>query len=282
MPADLHLHSTYSDGSYQPEELLKLARSKGLDTIAIADHDTIKGSKKAIKIKDDYDVEVIPAIEFSTYKNKAEIHILGYYIDFANKQLKQEVDNIFQARIKRAEKMIDKLNKQGVAISLKEIKNKIEDEYIGRPHIAQEMIEKGYIDEIGEAFTDKYIGNNGQAYVSKYKLTPKKAIKIVKEAQGIPVVAHPGFINNGLPLNKEDIKEMKKSGLEGIEVFHSRHSSDERAYYRSVAEELDLVITGGSDFHGDKTPEIELGDVNLNIKYVDDLKVKSEIHKNNK
>ena len=272
MAADLHLHSTYSDGSYKPEQLLKLARSKGLDTIAIADHDTIKGSKEAIKIKDNYDIEVIPAIEFSTYKNKAEIHILGYYLDFTSKQLKQEVHNIFQARIKRAEKMIDKLNKQGVAISLKEIKNKIADEYMGRPHLAQEMVKKGYIDEIGEAFTDKYIGNNGQAYVSKYKLTPKKAIKIINEAQGIPVVAHPGFINNGFPLNKENIKEMKKSGLEGIEVFHSRHSSDESAYYRSVAEELNLVITGGSDFHGDKTPEIELGDIELGNNCVGKLK----------
>ena len=172
--------------------------------------------------------------------------------------------------------MINKLNKQGVTISLKEIKNKIDDEYIGRPHIAQEMIEKGYIDEIGEAFTDKYIGNNGQAYVSKYKLTPKKAIKIVKEAEGISVVAHPGFINNGHPQNKEDIEEMKKSGLEGIEVFHSRHSSAESAYYQSVAKELDLVITGGSDFHGDKTPDIELGDVELGNNCVGKLKAVNE------
>ncbi len=270
MPADLHLHSTYSDGSCQPEELLKLTQSRKLDTIAITDHDTIKGSKEAVKVKENYDIEVIPAIEFST---KAEIHILGYYIDFENRQFNREVDNIFQGRIKRAEKMIKKLNKLGIEININKIKNKTIDEYIGRPHIAQEMVENGYISEIGDAFTERYIGNNGQAYVNRYKVTQEKAIKLIKEAAGIPIVAHPaGFSSNGFQLNQDDILKLKEKGLMGIEVFHSRHSTEEREYYRSVAEELDLVITGGSDFHGDKTPEIELGDIKLKSKYVERLK----------
>ncbi|ACL70979.1 phosphatase [Halothermothrix orenii] len=272
MPADLHIHSTYSDGSYTPAELVSYAAKKGLKTIAVADHDTVEGVAEALKYGRERGIEVIPAIEFSTFRKKAEIHILGYFIDYNNNDFLAEIDKIYQARLNRARKMVEKLNELGVEISYEEVRNLAGDDYVGRPHIARAMIKKGYITEMGEAFTDDYIGNNGRAYVPKYQLSPERAIQLIKEADGIPVLAHPHFINRGDPLKKEEISRLVEGGLEGIEVYHSKHSEEVSNYYLGVARELDLLITGGSDFHGDNSPDIDMGDVVIEDSYVDRLK----------
>lgn len=272
MSADLHIHSTASDGSDTPEEVVELAIAKGFNTIAVADHDTVDGIERAVKAAENKKLEIIPAIEFSTFQDKAEIHILGYFIDYTDKILINKINEIFQARLNRAKMMIDLLKEQGVKITFNQVKKMAGDEYIGRPHIAKTMIEKGYIEKMGEAFTEKYIGNGGKAYVAKYQLTPVDAIKLIKKTGGIPVLAHPVFINHGEALVKEDIKTLKKSGLEGIEVFHSKHKKKDSRYYKKVARELNLIITGGSDYHGDNSPDIELGDIILEDKYVEKLK----------
>jgi len=272
MTADLHLHSTYSDGSYTPEELVKKSLKKGFKTIAIADHDTVEGIPLAEKVAESLAIEVIPAIEFSTFRGKAEIHILGYFIDYTNQELLTETKKIFSARENRAKKMVELLNKQGIDISFEQVKSLAGDDYLGRPHIAKAMIEKGYINEIGEAFTKDYIANGGKAYVPKYKLTPKKAIDLILNAGGIPVLAHPKFINHGEAMDYDDIKEMKNYGLEGIEVYQSKHDKKDEKKYKKIARDLDLLITGGSDFHGENAPDVKLGDVRLSEKEVKKLK----------
>ena len=272
MTADLHIHSIYSDGSYTPEELVKKSVEKGFNTIAIADHDTVEGIPLAEKAAESLPIEVIPAIELSTFRGREEIHILGYFIDYRNEDLLSETKKIFSARKSRAKKMVELLNKQGINISFKQVQNIAGDDYLGRPHVAKAMIEEGYITEIGEAFTENYIANGGKAYVPKYKLTPKKAVEIILKAGGVPIVAHPNFINHGEAMNYEDIKELKDYGLEGIEIYQSKHDKKAEKKYKKIAKDLDLLITGGSDFHGENTPDVSLGDVKLNDQEVEKLK----------
>ena len=272
MSADLHIHTTYSDGSFTPAEIVDKAIEKGFNTIAISDHDTLDGIKPAIDYAADKDIEVIPAIEFSTFRGKAEIHVLGYFIDFDDEKLKDKVRKIYDARKLRAEKMVELLNKEGVEITFSEVREIAGDDYIGRPHIAQTMVKKGYIDEMGDAFTEKYIGNGGRAYVKKYKISPEEAIELILESGGIPVLAHPIFINHGKPLREDDIKNLKDNGLFGVEVYHSKHTAEDAKYYKHIAEKLELLITGGSDFHGENSPGVYLGDIRLDDKHVKKLK----------
>jgi len=148
------------------------------------------------------------------------------------------------------------------------------DDYIGRPHIAKLMVKRGYINEMKDAFTDQYIGNGGKAYVEKYKLSPVEAIDLILNTGGIPVLAHPVFINHGEPMDKQDIKKLKDTGLLGLEVYHSKHNEKTIGYYKNIAQELNLLITGGSDFHGENSPGVNLGDIRLSDDHIDKLKGK--------
>lgn len=272
MSADLHIHTTYSDGSFTPAEIIDKAVERGFNTIAISDHDTLEGIKPALDYAADIDIEVIPAIEFSTFRGKAEIHVLGYFIDYKDENLKDKVKKIYDARKLRAKKMVNLLNKEGVKITFAEVREVAGDDYIGRPHLAQTMVKKGYIDKIGDAFTEQYIGNGGRAYVKKYKISPEEAIDLILESGGIPVLAHPIFINHGKPLREDDIKELKENGLLGVEVYHSKQTAEDSKYYKNIAKKLDLLIKGGSDFHGENSPGVDLGDIRLEDKYVEKLK----------
>ena len=271
MGADLHIHSTYSDGSYKPVEIIKIAKKENINTVAIADHDTVRGVEEAIVAGKKNRINIIPALELSTFRGKAEIHILGYHINYMDKRLLAKIKEIFTARITRARKMVELLNKNGINITFNQVKSIADDDYIGRPHIARAMVEAGYIDKIADAFTADYIGNGGKAYVSKYKISPKEAITIIKEAGGISVLAHPVFINHGQSMIRDDIQELLDHGLQGLEVYHSKHSNQDSAYYKKIAEEFNLLITGGSDFHGENSPGVKIGDVVLADKYVNKL-----------
>jgi len=274
LSADLHIHTTFSDGSYKPEEIIDMAQKKDFKTIAISDHDTLDGINPALEYASNKDIEVIPAIEFSTFEGKAEIHILGYFIDHEDDYLRKIVKKIFDSRKIRAQKMVELLNKQNIDITYNEVKNMASDDYIGRPHIAKLMIKKGYINEMKDAFTDQYIGNGGKAYVEKYKLSPVEAIDLILNTGGIPVLAHPVFINHGEAMDKQDIKKLKDTGLLGLEVYHSKHNEKTIEYYKNIAQELDLLITGGSDFHGENSPGVNLGDIRLSNEHIDKLKEK--------
>lgn len=269
--ADLHVHTIASDGLLSPEEVVKWAAYKKLSAIAITDHDTIKGIQPAALISKQYNVEVIPGIEFSSEHMDEEIHILGYYIDYNNDWLKVKLDEMYQSRYIRAIRMIDKLNEIGINISLEQVKSIAEGGTIGRPHIARAMQENGYIDNVKEAF-NKYIGKGGSAYVERYRIKCQEAIDIIKQLGGVPVLAHPGLINN-----KDCISDIIEMGIEGIEVYHTKHDDKIVRYALKLAAERKLFITGGSDCHGIFLHnEPILGNVWVDYKYVELLKAKSE------
>lgn len=269
--ADLHIHTTSSDGMLSPEEVVKWAVYKKLSAIGITDHDTIKGIQPAIDYSINYKIEIVPGIELSTEYNEEEIHILGYYIDYKKDWLQQKLNEIYESRYNRAIKMIEKLSDLGIQITLQQVKNIAEAGTIGRPHIARAMQERGYIDNMKDAFK-KYIGKGCPAYVERYKITCEEAIDMIKTLGGVPVLAHPGLINNKVNLNK-----ILDIGIEGIEVYHSKHDDETIRNTYKLAVDRKLLITGGSDCHGIFiNNEPILGNIWVDYKNVQLLKEKSE------
>jgi 3',5'-nucleoside bisphosphate phosphatase len=274
--ADLHMHTTASDGIKTPSEMIALAKELGFSAAAITDHDTTAGIDEALAAGKQHGLEVIPGIELSTLSGEREIHILGYYVDRHNQQLQQLSAKIIDARQNRAVKMVQKLIDLGIAISLDRVKEIAGSDFIGRPHIARALLEKNYIKDIKEAFTVEYIGRGGRAYVERFKLSPAEGIALLLQAGAVPVLAHPGFLSQGPPMLEEEIIPLIKSGLKGIEVYYSRHSEEQREYYRTLAIRHNLLITGGSDSHGYTDAENRLGSIKLDYKYVLKLKKAKE------
>jgi len=273
--ADLHLHTTASDGTLTPHEVVTKAKDAGLSAIAITDHDSTSGLEEAISTGNELDIEVIPGIELSTLDGEKEVHILGYFIDPSNLSLTDILSKMIRARDNRAVAMVQKLNDLGVDISLDRVREISGSEFIGRPHIAIAMLEKGYIKEQAEAFTTEYIGSGGKAYVERFKLTPLQAIQLIKEAKGISVLAHPGFLRDRSTLNEEHIARYADHGVDGIEVYYSKHTLQQVNYYMNIALKYNLLITGGSDCHSQK--DLLLGAVRLPYEYVVALKMQLEI-----
>lgn len=278
MKIDLHMHSTYSDGTLSPEELVEKSAERGLEVISLTDHDTTAGIAEAAQAAENYGIELVPGIEISTYRDEAEYHILGYFIDIENKDLKKLSDEIIQSRIDRTKKIVSKLSEMGYQLDYEDVKEYASGVSIGRPHIARALVKKGYIEEIADAFTDELIGGGSPAYVEKKKVKPETAIKSILKAGGIPIIAHPLLINHGDPLEKKDIEKLKKAGLKGIEVYQSKHDEVNTLRYKKIAEELNLLVTGGSDYHGDNSPGILPGE--WGIDYDDYQKLKNTANKN--
>ncbi|MFP4457397.1 MAG: PHP domain-containing protein [Clostridia bacterium] len=273
MGADLHIHSTESDGELTPTIIVREAERIGLEAISITDHDCVDGVTEALLAAKNKDVTVIPGIEFSTIYKKQEIHILGYYIDISNRNLREETSFIVEERKTRAKKIIGKLKRLGIHLSYDRVQELAGGKIIGRPHIALAMIERGYINSVQQAFTPDYFDNNGKAFVSRYKMSPKRAIQLINEAKGVAVVAHPGLCYGGYGLKESDIKDLVADGLEGIEVYHSAHSNEQKISYLQIASKYNLLITGGSDFHGKSHKEgAHIGSIKLDDKYVKVLK----------
>ncbi|MCG1011792.1 PHP domain-containing protein [Tepidanaerobacter sp. GT38] len=270
MKVDLHIHTTYSDGLLTPEQVVKKAIDRNLQAIAITDHDTVDGILPAIIEARKYEgFEVIPGIELSTYYDGQEVHILGYYIDYKDLNLKKELLDLQQNRQQRLEKIIYKLNNIGVLINIKDVQEKARGSSVGRPHVALALIEKGYVTSIKEAF-DKYLSKGRPAYVPRKKLTPSDAIKLIKNSDGIPVLAHPGLLEND-----SIIHELIESGIMGIEVIHKDHTQIHTDCYTKLALENNLLLTGGSDSHGEEP--LLLGTLNVPIEYVTKLKDKAKV-----
>ncbi len=257
---DLHMHTTASDGSSTPEELVKTCAELGLETIAVTDHDNTSAVDAAKEAALQYSLDVVPGIEISTYRGEAEYHILGYFIDTENDSLLGLTEAIIQSRIDRTHEMVDKLTEMGYPIEFSDVKKFATGVSIGRPHVARALVERGYVDEIGDAFTDQFIGGGGDAYVEKKKVLPLEAIQVILKAGGVPVIAHPHLINHGKALDKEEIARLKDAGLKGVEVYQTKHDEKTTLKYKKIAEELDLIITGGSDYHGENSPGILPGD----------------------
>jgi len=254
--ADLHIHTTASDGRLEPKEIVALAISVGLDVIAITDHDTIDGVVPALAAaQNSGSITVIPGVEINTDVARGEVHVLGYFIDYTDAGLTATLQKLRDSRRERAQKMIAKLADLGKKIEWQRVNELAQGGTIGRPHISQALFEKGYVSSEKEAF-DKYIGHNKPAYVERYKLLPADVVKLILEARGLPVLAHPADID-GLD---ELMPKLKAVGLIGLEVYYRDYSSDTIERLAKIAKQYDLIPTGGTDYHAFRdTSEVEIG-----------------------
>lgn len=245
MKADLHVHTTASDGRLSPEKIVQLAVGLGLDAIGITDHDTIEGIIPALRAARDFSpFIVIPGVEINTDVPYGEVHILGYFIDYTEPALESTLQKLRTARRARAQEMVVKLAELGMKIEWDRVERLAHGKAICRPHIAQALLEMGYVNSEREAF-EKYIGHDRPAYVERYKLSPKEAVELISASRGLPVLAHPADIDN-----LEDLVcELKGSGLIGMEVYYRDYDTETIDRLLALADKYHLIPTGGTDYH---------------------------------
>ena len=265
---DLHTHSTASDGRLSPAEVIRKSAEAGLSIIAITDHDTVDGIVPALEAAKTFPwLKVIPGVEISTDVPEGEVHVLGYFIDYTSPELQASLRRMRNSRQERAKRMIAKLGNLGLPIEWERVKEIAGGGSIGRPHLAQAMLEKGHIASFKEAFT-KYIGGGGPAYVERDKMTPVEAVELILQANGLPVLAHPLTINDPETI----IIELKAAGLVGIEAYYDGYTAEEINRLVSLAERHSLIATGGSDYHGlDDSTETMIGGADVPIESAEQL-----------
>jgi len=277
---DLHIHSTASDGTMSPTEIVRYAKEKDLEAIAITDHDTVEGVEEALAAGEKTGIEVVPGIEISAEYPESTLHILGYYIDFNDDKFLRSISVLQKARAERNPKIIKNLQNLGLKIDFEEVIEEAETGQVGRPHFAQVLLKKGYVKDINEAF-NKYLKKGAPAYEDKFRFPPKEAVSYILNAGGIPVLGHPNTLNYQTNTELESIVSgMVKYGLMGVEVYYSEHNKNQTEFYEQLAKKYDLLTTGGSDFHGQNLKGIGLGTgrKNLNVPYAL-LKRMKEAHK---
>lgn len=268
--ADLHVHTFYSDSTFSPEEVVSCAKERGLAAIAICDHDTVDGIDPCMAIGLEKGVEIIPGIEMSVEKMDAEIHVLGYFLDWKQDWLRKKLKEIQDSRVKRIFIMIEKLKAMGVEVSAEEVlKIAVNKGSVGRLHVAKAMLKSGAIKNLREAF-NKYIGFAKPCYVPYTKLSPKDTMSLILKAGGVPVIAHPHLIGND-----EYIDEFISHGLKGLEVYHTDHKPHVSKRYEEMAKEKGLMMTGGSDCHGMGKGRILMGTVRVPYELVEKLREES-------
>ena len=264
---DLHIHSTVSDGKFSPEAVVGKAAALGLRIIALTDHDSVDGITEALEAARAFPrLRVIPGVEISTDLSEGEAHVLGYFIDYTSDELRAALERFRNSREKRAQGMIAKLGDMGIRIDWERVREIAGDGSIGRPHIAQVMLEKGYITSFNEAFSG-YIEHGGPAYVEREKMTPVEAVALIARANGLPVLAHPLTINDPETM----IIELKAAGLVGIEAYYKDYSAEEIKVLVNLARKYGLITTGGSDYHGLDDDETGLGDVDVPMQSAERL-----------
>ncbi len=263
MSIDLHIHSTASDGSLTPSEIMALARQLDLRAIAITDHDTLEGVKEALRCDPPPSLLFLTGVEMSTQAPSGiplsgSVHILGYGIDVDDKPLGDILRKLQFSRANRNPEIIERLQASGMSLTYEELTDTFQGVQLGRPHIAQLMMEKGYVASISEAF-DRFLGTGKVAYVDKYRVDCLAAMSVIKNAGGLPVLAHPGLLGLSQETLASFVGLLKESGLMGIEIFYPEHTPDQVAYLTALGEKLGLLSTGGTDFHGAAVPDIQLG-----------------------
>lgn len=255
---DLHVHSTKSDGSFTPTELVEYALKKGLSAFALSDHDTTEGIEEALAAAKGTGLEVIPAIEFSTEYEGKDIHILGLYIDYSGKEFKQYLKDFQDSRDLRNHKMCQKLTEHGIPVTYEELSARFPGAVLTRAHYAKYMWEKGYVKSMPEAF-ERYIGDHAPCFLPREKVTPMQAVELILRAGGVPVLAHPVLYHFSDARLDKLVADLKAVGLVGIEAVYSTYNSAEERQMRHLADKYDLLISGGSDFHGTTKPNLDLG-----------------------
>ncbi|MDK2886630.1 MAG: 3,5-nucleoside bisphosphate phosphatase [Thermosipho sp. (in: thermotogales)] len=253
MKVDFHVHSTASDGTYAPDELIEMAKNENIEVISITDHDTIDGIK-TLKVKE---IKFIPGLEISA-EFPSTLHILGYGFDVNDENLNKALDMLKKYRLERNKIILEKIQRHGFNITMEELIEEAKGKHIGRPHFASLLVKKGYVESLKEAF-EKYLKKGALFYENKKRLNMDESIELISNAGGIAVMAHPYQTNlEGEELEKL-VKKLVSYGLKGIEVYYSKHTPQMIEEYERLAEKYNLVKTAGSDFHGKNTPDIKLG-----------------------
>lgn len=267
---DLHLHSTASDGTLTPSQVVMLAKQSGLTAVALTDHDTVAGLDVAFKICQEQQINFVPGIELSTKRQGHNLHILGYFINWREQKLSRILVDLKKSRQERAAKIVAKLNTLGISLSLAEVKAISGKSAIGRPHIALALVQKKLVKDVKTAF-ELYLANGKPAHVEKKVLEEAKVIKLIHELKGLAVLAHPGLIKVTPKELTKIVAALVNNGLDGLEVYHPEHSFEQQIFLQELAERFQLVITGGSDCHGiAKAAGINIG----SLKVPDEIYVK--------
>jgi 3',5'-nucleoside bisphosphate phosphatase len=256
--ADLHMHTNHSDGTLNPTELARLARAQGVDAVALTDHDTVTGIAELVEETNWLGLEAIPGVELSASFNPGTLHILGYGFD-PDGPIRERLAQFQKARAERNPRILEKLKSMGIFLTLEEVKEISQARnQLGRPHIARAMAAKGYVKSYEEAF-NKYLTKGAPAYVSKAAWTAQECIEMLHKSGGVAVIAHPIQMKlQGMELRAK-IKELAELGLDGLETVHPDHKPADRELFTELAGEFGLLTTGGSDFHGEHKPGIQLG-----------------------
>ncbi len=263
---DLHVHSAFSDGVLSPSELVALAAQVGLHAIALTDHDTVEGIDDALAAAAVHGVEVVPGVELSVAHNGQEVHLLGYFIQHHHPPLREALQRFHAARFFRAEKIVAQLNRAGVPLAMEDVLAVAGDRPIGRPHVAQALRQKGFVQTFEEAF-DRYLKRGAAAHVSKERWPPRLAIDVIHAAGGLAVVAHPLY-----SIALSALEGLVAQGIDGIEVIHPLHSEEEREDLKAFALRHRLYCTGGSDYHGPGRSPHELGAVRAPLKWLERMR----------
>ncbi|MFA5114490.1 MAG: PHP domain-containing protein [Candidatus Omnitrophota bacterium] len=264
--ADLHLHTCFSDGTYTPEELVEEAIRNDLSCIAIADHDTVEAIEPALVAVKSRGLEIISAIELTADYGGSEIHILGYLLDHKNKFLQERLSCFKLDRAERVEKIISKLRDSGVILEAEDVFNFSQVGTVGRLHIAQAMVRRGIVNSTQEAF-QRYIGDKSPAYISGFRSSPQEAIALIRKTGGISVLAHPYTLSRD-----EVLTQLVEWGLQGLEAYYPEHSQSQVNFYLRYAQEHNLIVTGGSDCHGNAKPAARIGTFRIPYALVEKLK----------
>lgn len=276
---DLHIHTTCSDGTYTPEEVVGLCKEQNIEVMSITDHDTIEGLKEGKKKAEELGITFINGIEFSSDYYGKEVHILGYFLNIEDDVFLKEIKMLEKEREKRTELMLEKLKKYGINLTMDDILEEVTGNLISRTHIAGAMYKKGYIRSRKEAFIN-YIGSGKGAYIPKENLSPSRAVRLIKENGGLAFVAHPKLISLGEKRTFELLDILQEEGLDGLEIYYPSFSSIDIAYYSRIAKERGLIASGGSDFHGGNRREISIGVSNVKNDVYDTMLKRLKIQKN--
>lgn len=268
--ADLHVHTTYSDSTLTPEELISKAKERGLSAIAITDHDIVDGIPSAIVAGEKFGIEIIPGVELTAEMEECEVHMLGYFVDYKAKWFLEKLKGFCDVRVERTQLMLDKLERYNVFLTIGDVEDETglpasQAGSMGR-HIAQAIYKKGYASSLHDAFK-RFIGNKAPCYVRKSNLSPKDAIAMIHKAGGLAVLAHPAFMGKD-----RFIPGYIEAGLDGIEVFHTDHTPSAVMHYKAIVDENGLVATGGSDCHGTHKGAALVGTTKVPYELVERMK----------
>lgn len=257
MTIDLHIHSNFSDGTFSPKEIVKMAKARGLSAISITDHDTAEGIDEALMAGREYGVKVIPGVELSIAHKGLNVHLLGYYFDHHDQVLLDKIKVVQKSRKDRNYKIIKKLNELNIKVSYGEVKAMTLTGQIGRPHIAKLLMKKGYVRSLDEAFA-KYLGKGAKAYMKRFLYGSTEAIDIIHKSGGLAVLAHPVQVDPTYQQLPDVVKELTQAGLDGVEVYYPSHARKAKKMLNKLASQFDLIVTGGSDYHGTIRPRTSL------------------------